>query len=520
MSTAPPGLTPPIANTPPAIEAPRVEEIPEDLGIGGVEVEEIEYPEIGTREELEAEAEAINREEERAHRGTIYTITGARTASTANELEGLNWSEIPAETNDIDSSYRYVTAAVLTDESAWEEAGICATELTAGYSLNEMLKDINGSTGYSEDKAALGTVTSHLFLQVTPGLVIPDGFVIGANPFLHDGIDIASQEYQQRVANFLVANHAAMMAANVGLNSDQATFLALIRLNVVIAGGVANSMMTRAIYVNEYASNNHVATVAELVALGITKVSATFVADYWLQMVMLLRHIFITRGHHYKDEYQDVIDRTWAATTIETPAGMTLPSWRHILRTALHCFGIRFMNLLAVEGRRDSKIAQSFVTRFGAAPAGTAPIRTGYATLQSMKQAHWYHQFESAFLTQIRELEDAYDAVRRAGLRAHVNAKLFNFAWISLRVSDAPVRPLAPYFLAYIDSLERGESLKGQRALTKRGDGGSAIRAAFTNVLMNDSRNSSMLTSATGYFASLRAIEGNRADRGGRTALI
>jgi hypothetical protein len=399
-----------------------------------------------------------------------------------------------------DKDYRIPKEVAEPKPDDWNDAGICAEFVSPNYSLNQMLMDINGSTGYSEDKAALGTVTTDLFLQITPGLHVPRNFIIGANPFISDGTEITSEEYQRRVITFIYANYKKLMGGNMGLTADHAMFLTLLRLNVVLAGGLARSLESRAIYVDEYTTSDVTFRDVKFDEIIITQTQNQFVADYWLQIVAVLRHVFVTRGHHYKDEYSEFIARTWSATTISNPEGVTLPSWKHLLRTGLHCFGIRFMNLLCVDAYENGKLAESHKTRFNAAVAGTAAIRTGWATIQSMKQAHWWPYFEAMMSSQILALDEANTRLVSLGVRAHVNAKLFNFGWTSIRVDDTPIKPLAPYCLAYIDSLDRSESLKGQRALNKRGDGGSAIRAAFASVLQNDAQNALLMRNAKSYF--------------------
>jgi len=418
-----------------------------------------------------------------------------------------NAEDVPDDVDDDDVDYQLYTDDTPMDYSEWNTEGICSELISEGYTVNQMLIDINGSTGFSEDKAALGTIHVMHHLQVTDGLNIPQDFELGMDPFTDDDTPVTSEEYQRRVVLFVWANWRALMDSNVGLSRENAVFLAILRLNVVLAGGVAQSLTARAVYVNEYDVSNATWEQVVLTDIAIGRPTNRYISEVWLQYVALLRHIFVTRGHHYKDEYLDLIDRTWKATTIEAPADVSEPSWMHILRTGLHCFGLRVLHLLTKFGMQQGLLASSFKTRYNAAPAGTAPVRTGWAAVENMKKAVWYPAFYIAYHTQIDRLELAAKVATRIGLRGHINAKLFNWGWTRIVVSDEPARALAPLILGFLDTLDRTESIKGQKTLDKRGDGGSAIRLAFQMVLSNSMRNARYMESVEAFFAETPATK-------------
>lgn len=417
---------------------------------------------------------------------------------------------VRANVDDEDSEYVVVTREGVEDTTDWNVTDDCAVELTPNYTVNQMLLDINGSTGYSEDKAALATVPDALYLQITDGLVLPPGFEIGRDPFCADGVQQGTLEYQRRIVLFLWANTRALLDAGLSLSNDHAVFLAYLRLQVVLAGGTARILTERSVYVDEYAENFSTFAEVDYDILPISKLITGFLNDHWLQYVALLRHLFVTRGHHYKREFSDLITKTWSATTIKATEGLAVPEWRHILRTGLHCFGIRALNILTIEGFHSGVLAKSFETRIDAAPAGAAYVRTGWAVLESMQQAQWYPSFYAAYQRQIEDLRADAEYGHMIGLRAHINAKLFNWRWSRIIISDASVRALAPLFLGFLDTLERGESLRGQKTLNKRGDGGSALRAQFSGVLINEQRNAKYMETAKAFF------EGYIAQRAGQ----
>jgi hypothetical protein len=414
----------------------------------------------------------------------------------------LTLKDIAIEDFEEDLDFAELEFEAYPEFDEWDTDDLCNTEVDTNYTVNQMLQDMNGTRGFSEDKAAIGTVPELLFLQVTHGMTIPTNFVVNSNPFLDNHTAITSVEYQRRVVLFIYANQVALVEANVGLSPEFATFIAYLRANIVIAGGVALSLPARAIYVDEYHVSPLTYDDVQLDHIRLGKDTVRYIASYWLQYVALLRHIFITRGHHYKDEYTEFIERTWRATTIEAPQGVTVPPWQHILRTALHCFGIRALHILTRHGYQQGLISKSFDKRYFAAPAGTAPIRTGWAALKNMMKATWWPKFHEMFKEQVENLRQADENVRKIGLRAHVNARLFNWSWTSVEINMDAIEPLAPWILGFLDTLPSGESIKRQQAINKRGDGGSAIRAMFARVIQNDAMNAGFMSNMEDFFAS------------------
>lgn len=482
-----PPAAPPRKEVPPRARTPPIQRLP-----------------AGTSDQGAGNARGPGTRPVRPHRPADNFGGFAKSTSTA-------WDEIPDDLDDRDLEFGILEE--LPPDEPWNDTDVCANYVAPDYTLSQFLQDLNGSSGFSEDKAAIGTILVNHYLQVTEGLVIPHNFVLGGNPFLHDGILVTSRTYQERVALFMYANYRALMDSGSGLSKPHAWFLVQMRLNVVIAGGTAEHLPNRAVYVDEYAPNHlHLADI-DWTEFEIPPGVADYVNSYWLQYVALIRHLFITRGHHYKDEYLETIERTWAATTITAPPGLSVPTWQHTLRTALHCFGVRALHLLVAHGRMQGKLAASYVVRYNAAPAGTAPIRTGWAAIENMKQAHWWTSFYRVYGDRVDALEDANNKAVRLGLRGHVNAKLFNWSWSTLNLPDTPVRPLAPYILGFLDTLDRRESIRNQQSLTKRGDGGSAIRAAFMAVILNDQQNAAFLRTTEEFFARARQQEDKEPSR-------
>lgn len=397
------------------------------------------------------------------------------------------------DTDAWDGDYLIDASSAKPEVSTWNMMGACAIDLGGGYTLNDLIKDTNGSAGFSQHRAAIGTVPNNYYLQVVPGMSIPDKIVVGRDPFRSANAEVGSEEYQKRILSFLVANRDAMLGAVQGLTPDHASFLALLRMNFAMAGGLVSVLSERAIYVNEY-FGSAVAYTADM-RFSASKLLVDYVAETWLQYVGVLRHLFVTRGHHYKDAYSGMIDRIWKTTTIEPPPGVSVPSWENVLRLGLHCFGIRSVNILVTDAYYKGTLAASLSTRFFAAPAGSAPVITSMAGINAMKKATWWPEFYEGYKYQIDGLTDMNTKVKAMGLRAHVNAKLFNWSWKSYKIDTTFVDALSPLILAFIDNLDKTESLVGQECLKKRGDGGGAIRRAFSASLQNEDRNTKYLES-------------------------
>lgn len=397
-----------------------------------------------------------------------------------------------------DGGYLVDDSSQPPDPATWNTTGACAIDLGGGYTLNDLIKDTNGSTGFSSHKAAVGTVPSTFFLQVTSGMTIPDKIILGRDPFKSADVDIGSEEYQKRVLLFLCVNRDMMKRSTTGLSDKHASFLALLRLNFVIAGGCVTNLQERAVYSNEYAPNR--TPWSDQLQFTATKDLVDFVADTWLQYVGILRHLFVSRGHHFKTEYSTMIDRVWKATTIEAPSGVEVPSWLDILRLGLHCFAIRPINIVVTDAYYGGTLAASLSIRFFTAPAGVAPVYTAFAGLKDMKMSSWWKLFADQYESQVNDLEKLAEMVTKLGLRAHQNAKLFNWNWSTLNIDLSPVDALAPLVLAFIDNLDDQESLRGQKSLTKRGDGGAAIRRNFSMALMNEARNSRFVQDPEEFF--------------------
>lgn len=345
---------------------------------------------------------------------------------------------------------------------------------------------MNGCTGYTEDQAALGTVRRELFLQIPSSVILPPDFDPGSSPFTTG----------TNVGEFVSFNMKALSKANV--RREVAEFLVLLRLQMVLNGFACSSIEKRSVYVNEYETVT--GPVGELTDFKPNPETVTFVSNYWQNICAVVAHVFRVRGHHWKPEYEDVYDRTWRSTVIEVTPGVVFPTWEEIAITGLHCFGVRSLFMVREWAHSQGTLARGIVVRLNAACAGSAPVRTAAAALRDMAKAKWWTYFYVKFQVQIDALLEQSDKLEAMGTKAHVNARLYNWDDKHVPLNEEGVCVLAPYIMGWIDTLEKEEPISKQSAITKRAQGGSAIRRDFSRVLQNEARDSQFLGSVKAYF--------------------
>jgi len=366
------------------------------------------------------------------------------------------------------SSYFQRKVAVTDGENTAAFAG------PADYGITQMLDDIDGCTGYTEDKAALGTIKSEFYLKIPNNMTLPANIEPNVSRFTT----------RTQIARFLKANVLSMIAG--GIRENAAVFCALLRYHMVHGGFIGSDLKDRAVYINEVKTGVEENDTAHASILN--KDLVQFVADSWENIVGVVLHVFRVRGHHFKPEFQDLYDRTWRSTVIEVPAGVTMPSWEEIAKVALHPFGVKALELVVQYAVQGGRLARGLTLRRSAGCAGSAYVTTCAAAVVEMRSAKWWEAFYLKFKTEIDLLFQQADALKAAGMAAHVNARLFNWNLAFERPDESHVVALAPYVMGWIDTLDRGEPITRQQTITKRATGGSAIRAAFSSVIVNEQR--------------------------------
>jgi len=234
--------------------------------------------------------------------------------------------------------------------------------------------------------------------------------------------------------------------------------------------------------------------------MALNPAAVQFIADYWENIAAVVAHVFRVRGHHFKPEYTETYNRTWSSTVISVPSNVNMPTWEEIATIGLHCFGVKALHSIRERAAAMGRLARGLDVRRDAACAGSAPIRTCASALRDMEKTKWWTFFYRKFQVQIdRILADA-ERLRLAGTNAHINARLYDWGSHFMGASDVDVAVVAPYVMGWIDTLDRSEPISRQSAITKRAQGGSAIRATFATVLVNEQRGDRSYAAVSNYF--------------------
>jgi len=219
-------------------------------------------------------------------------------------------------------------------------------------------------------------------------------------------------------------------------------------------------------------------------------------------------HIFRVRGHHYKVEYEDLYNRTWAGTTLILPDREC--NWSDLCRVAIHPFGIKALERSASYFEQTAKLSSNLVLRRDSIPAGSALIGTTYAAMSMLKATPFWNSFEKCYADVINGLTEDYNTVKTAGINAHQNARLYGVNPIEVRKSNANV--LVPILMGFIDATPTNSAIRGQRVMVKPAQANplmtNIMREWVVAAIERMSTETSLEKALTGKLA--QAIEGKR----------
>jgi len=382
----------------------------------------------------------------------------------------------------------YVIKKALSTPRGEEKDGDQADDVkhyVGDYKLGDLLTDLNGSDGFTEDKAALGTVPTSYYLQLPSNVKDFADFHLGRDPL----------PKKSDAADFLISNYEKLTEGNV--REQTAVFSTLLRYEMVKHGFIATNLENRSVYVDEY---NYIGNFnSKDKKFPATREMVKFIADYWENIVSVVAHVFRVRGHHWKPEYADLYDRTWRCTTITVPERVTMPTWEEISRTALHCFGVKALHLVRENAFANGRLSNGLKLRRSAACAGSAPVRTAKAVVDVMSRAKWFPAFATKFQEDLTALFQHAEQLALAGTAAHINAKLYSWESIKVPADLTQVTKLAPYFMGFLSTLDQKEDITKQASLTKKASGGALIARDFANVIIAENRRDSSQQTVTEY---------------------
>jgi hypothetical protein len=119
-----------------------------------------------------------------------------------------------------------------------------------------------------------------------------------------------------------------------------------------------------------------------------------------------------------------------------------------------------------------------------------------------MASAKWWVPFYAKYKDAIDQIHHQALLLEEAGTSAHVNARLYSWKDRFVGIDEKAVIVVAPYVMGWIDTLDRTEPITKQAAITKRAQGGSAVRAAFATVLTNEARSDRSYQAVAAFLAT------------------
>lgn len=396
-------------------------------------------------------------------------------------------------------------------------AGIRPTDTLAA--LGAILEDANGLHTFSAERAQFGYIPASKFLFVPEDLAFsspPDinlellgrkygleDYIGGngltyrrANPYIKPGSPNIVSLWKIIAINFIKLTGSSM--------SDQAAFLAsVLRARWIKLGCLWQDPSERKTPFDEveYATNDDddikgivdCSSEAELFQNPIF--SATFArmqphfASEFYGFKFAIKYaetiwgiselVFRIRGHHYKPAYEDLIKRTFRATTegeVDLPDAF---EYAAVFHTAIHPFGVRALPTMAAHFIAWGKTGNSLVIRFSGAPNGTALFTTTSAGIRMLASEAWYNRFEATYKTPITEVHDMARQILDNKYSYHQAAGLYglnrsmtvtvNNVDISLSEAEQRIGVLAPPLQGFVNGVKNAQQ------------GGSRITFAYGN---------------------------------------
>jgi hypothetical protein len=127
------------------------------------------------------------------------------------------------------------------------------------------------------------------------------------------------------------------------------------------------------------------------------KHSIKYAETWWAITEFLMR----TKGHHFKQEYTDVITKAFRSVS-ENNVDFEFPAWYHLItRVAIHPFGLKALVLGTYNSVAFGKLGNGLILRLSGAPNGFAAITTASAGISMLKTEFWYNEFEKTYKNSI-----------------------------------------------------------------------------------------------------------------------
>lgn len=353
------------------------------------------------------------------------------------------------------------------------------------YNLDIMIDDFNGAAFATAGEAEWGYISPNWFLTLPNGIA---NHAVGDLPadFVRNGgwaDQVAKNDFTKR---FMKANYHRIRGS---CSSDtEAYFVAALRLHGV-SRGLLVTQAARGVLENEVVFVDHLGGGWDAVENNIPVLATAAAINRWIKrfgtaVFHSVAYMFVTRGHHYKQEYLDKYNKLFDAQFMDRNPGFVLPNADIIYRQAVHAFGVKPLVDLTLSDKQANHMAAAMAIRWNphAPVSGVAKITTSKAVLTEMTKERWWEAFRVRFQAEIGQIDAEVGRITANPYEYHVASRVVTTQPRRMVVqgTEAAFNRLSQFLLGYIDYLGRRHSLSGQVAITQKSGGAGPLADGFS----------------------------------------
>lgn len=353
------------------------------------------------------------------------------------------------------------------------------------YNLEVLIDDFNGTAFAQAGAAEWGYIQPEWFLALPIGL--PNSAAVDLpNAFAHNAGWAAKVGKNDWTKAFMKANYH--LVKTVAGSNEAAYFIAALRLHYVTRGAIVNKA-ARKVLEDEYVfvahqgdgwnhADNQIPQNLNQAAIN------KWIKRYGTCLLHSVAYMFVSRGHHYKQEYLEKYNKLADAQFIDKAPGFQLPPPDVLYRQAIHCFGVNPLLEITLADAGTSHMAAAMQLRWNphSPVSGVAKITTSKAVLTEMKKESWWTAFSTKFQAQIGVIDQECVAISQNPYEYHVASLVVTGRARRMLTADseAAFNRLSQFLLGYIDYLGRRHSLSGQVAITQKSGGIGPLAEGFS----------------------------------------
>ena len=185
--------------------------------------------------------------------------------------------------------------------------------------------------------------------------------------------------------------------------------------------------------------------------------------------------LFLTRGHHWKPEYENIVNRIWQASNIGITPSFRMPDWDLLFRTGIHPFGEKMPHLVYVHWASLNKLPNTLVMHVNAALSGAALNCTAAAVIKIISGEGFFTEFEFMYERQIKGAIDEAIKIHGNPTACHINATLYGARSLHSTLDTDNATSLAAVLLGYVSSISKEAPISEQKMPNKSGDNNPGI---------------------------------------------